>query len=63
MVFFQTLITREDDELTKQVYEAQQINSAEGDWIEHLKEDFQFINENINEKKAQEMSKLQCQSI
>ena len=36
---------------------------SKGDWIEHLKEDFQFINENINEKDAQEMSKFQYKSM
>ena len=63
MVYFQTLITREDGELTKKVYETQKINPSKGDWIEHLKEDFQFIDENIDEKVAKEMTKLQYKTI
>ena len=63
MVYFQTLITREDGELTKKVYETQKINPSKGDWIEHLKEDFQFIDENIDEEVAKEMTKLQYKTI
>ena len=63
MVYFQTLITREDGELTKKVYETQKINPSKGDWIEHLKEDFQFIDENIDEKVAKEMTKLQYKTM
>ena len=62
-VYFQTLITREDGELTKKVYETQKINPSKGDWIEHLKEDFQFIDENIDEKVAKEMTKLQYKTM
>ena len=52
MLYFQSLVARADDELIKKVYEAQNTNPVKGDWIIQLKEDFQFINEEINEKRS-----------
>ena len=63
MLYFQSLVARADDELIKKVYEAQKTNPVKGDWILQLKEDFQFINEEINEKEALEMSKYEYKSM
>ena len=63
MLYFQSLVARADDELIKKVYEAQNTNPVKGDWIIQLKEVFQFINEEINEKEALEMSKYEYKSM
>ena len=49
-LYFQTLVKIVKDELTHRVYNAQKSNSVKGDWIQYLKEDFEFIGEEWNEK-------------
>ena len=42
----------------KKVYETLKNNLSKWDWIEDLKEDVQFIDQNINENIGKEMTKL-----
>ena len=63
MLYFQTLVNREDIELTRKVYEAQKINPVKGNWILHLKDDFKFIGEDVNETEAVEKSKFEYKTM
>ena len=67
MMFFQTLLKRDDNEITKKVYICQKNNPVKGDWVELLEKDFKDIdmpmNEDIimNETKAQFKSRIKKQ--
>ena len=56
-------MTRSEDELTRRIYNSQKSNPVKGDWIQYLKEDFELIGEEINEKIAQETSKYEYKKI
>ena len=43
-------MTRYKDELTHRVYTSQKSDPVKGDWIQCLKEDFESIGEEFNEK-------------
>ena len=49
--------------IQKKVYKTLTNNQSQGDWIEHLKEDAQFIDNNINKNVAKEMTKLRYKKI
>ena len=49
--FLQTILQREDDELTKRVYKAQSKAPLEGDFYKLVKKDLENIGEEINETK------------
>ena len=45
------------------MYNAQKSNPVKGDWIQYLKEDFEFIGEEVNEKLARETTKVDYKNI
>ena len=53
ILFFQTIVNRSDNELTKNIFKAQMAKPVKGDWVNHLKEDFVFIEKKIQMKKRQ----------
>ena len=59
MLYFQTLVTRSEDELTHKIYNAQKSNPVKGDWIQYLQEDFELIGEYTNEKLGNIKSRVQ----
>ena len=63
MLYFQTLVTRSEDELTHKIYNAQKSNPVKGDWIQYLQEDFELIGEYTNEKLAKETSKVEYKNF
>ena len=63
ILFFKTIVTRSEDELTRRIYNAQKSNPVKGDWIQFLKEDFALIGEEINEKIAQDTSSQDYKKI
>ena len=52
-------MSRTEDELIKRVYEEQQLNPLQGDWINKLKEDFVIIGEEFSEECAKIYTKLE----
>ena len=63
MFHFHTLVTRSEDELTHKIYKAQKSNPVKGDWINHLKDDFELIGEEINENLARDTSRKDFKDI
>ena len=63
MLYFHTLVTRSEDELTHKIYKAQKSNPVKGDWVHHLKEDFELIGEEINENLARDTSRKDFKDI
>ena len=57
MIYLQTILKRDDKELTKRVYRAQQNEPSPGDFALLVKSDFDLIEEEMNEENIQRMSK------
>ena len=57
MNFLQTILKREDGELTKRIYKAQADNPTSGDFVELVKEDFKMIDVEYDEGKITNMSR------
>ena len=55
--YLQTILKREDDELTKRIYRAQANDPSPGDFIELVKNDFCMIDVEFNERKIAAMTK------
>jgi hypothetical protein len=49
MIYLQTILKRDDDELTKKVYFAHKNDPAKGDFTELIKADFALIDETLDE--------------
>ena len=58
MIYLQTILKRDDDELTKKVYFAQKNDPSKGDFTELIKADFALIDETLDEN-AVEKSETQ----
>ena len=61
--YFHNIIKRSNNELTKQVYEAQKLKTTKGDWVELVQKDFELIGEPFDEEKFTKMSKYQCKKF
>ena len=57
MHFLQTILKREDGELTKRIYKAQANNPTSGDFVELVNSDFQMIDVEYDERKITNMSR------
>ena len=55
--YLQTILKREDDELTKRIYRAQVNDPSPGDFIELIKNDFRMIGVEFDERKVKAMTK------
>ena len=62
MMFFQTLLKRDDNEITKKVYISQKNNSVKGDWLELSAKDFKDIDMPMNEDIIMNKTKAQFKS-
>ena len=62
MMFFQTLLKRDDNEITKKVYISQKNNPVKGDWVELLAKDFKDIDMPMNEDIIMNKTKAQFKS-
>ena len=62
MMFFQTLLKRDDNEITKKVYICQKNNPVKGDWVELLEKDFKDIDMPMNEDIIMNKTKAQFKS-
>ena len=60
MMYLQTLLKRDENEITKKVYEAQKKNTVKGDWVDMVKTDFTNIEMELNEEAIKHESKQQC---
>ena len=49
LLYLKTILQREDHELVKRIYRAQQENPLKNDWCELIKKDFQDINMTLTE--------------
>ena len=49
MMYLQTIVKRDNDEITKKIYECQKRNPIKGDWIELVKKDFETTGMEMNE--------------
>ena len=49
IMFLQTILKRNHEELTRKVYEQQKINATKGDFYLLVKEDFEMIEKDMNE--------------
>jgi hypothetical protein len=57
--YLHTIVTREDEELTKRVYLAQKSNPSPGDFVKLIENDFKTIGEEMNENFVRNMGKEQ----
>ena len=57
MMFQQTILKRNEDELTKKIYKAQKNNQIEGDFYNLVKADWEMMGEEMNEKYISTTSK------
>ena len=63
LLYHQAILARPEDELIKRVYNEQLLNPLKGDWINQLKDDFNFIGEEFTEEYAKENSKCEYKKI
>ena len=61
-MYFQTILKRSDNEITKKVYNCQKENPVKGDWIELLRKDFTDIGMEMDEEKIKSETKMQYKS-
>ena len=59
MMYFQTIIKRDEDELTKRIYVCQKNNPVKGDWIELVKKDFADLEIDMDEELISKETKSQ----
>jgi hypothetical protein len=59
MLYLQTILKREDKEITKRVYHAQKKSPSEGDWLKLVEGDFKTLGLEINETLIQNCTKSQ----
>ena len=59
MCYLQNILKRHDSELVKRVYNELKDSSVKGDWYSLVKQDFEFINEIIDEERIKENSENQ----
>ena len=59
LMYHHHIISREDDELVKKVYNKQKENCSKGDWIETVRTDFEFINVIMDENTIKCTPKVQ----
>ena len=59
MMYQHHLLTLEDSETIKRIYEKQKSHTTKGEWYELLLKDFKFIEEDINEEEMKSFSKLE----
>ena len=57
LIYHHHILTRDNDETIKKIYDKQKENYVKGDWFELLVRDFEFIEKDINEKEISEMPK------
>ena len=50
LIYHHHILAQESNELIRRIYEKQKVNYSKGDWIMILKEDFEFIGEELNEE-------------
>ena len=63
IMYFQTIVTRDDQELIKRVYDAQKEDPVKGDWINLLKEDFKYIGQDLNEEEAKSTGRTEYKKV
>ena len=56
LIYHHHIITRTENEIIRKIYNKQKQQPSKGDWINLLKEDFAFIEENMDEMKIAEKS-------
>ena len=59
IMYHHHLLTTEDNETIKKIYEKQKSEPTKGDWYELLKKDFEFIGKDINEDDIKAQSKVE----
>ena len=62
MMYFQKILKRDENEITKKILIFQKNNPVKGDWIEFVQKDFSVIGMEINEKVIKSETKCQYKS-
>ena len=63
MVYLQTILTRAEGELIRNIFEAMKAEPLPGDWYSLVKEDFKSINLSLTEDEIRDMSPSKYKSI
>ena len=58
LCYLKTILDRPEDEILKQVYEAQRKNPCKGDWINLIQEDMENYNINLSDETIKDMNKI-----
>ena len=61
--YLHTIVTRDDEELTKRVYLTQKQNPSPGDFVKLIEEDFKTIGEEMNDNMIKKMEKEQFKTF
>ena len=59
LLYHQHILTRDDSETIKKIYNKQKEDSTKGDWYEIIKKDFQFLGRDIDEDYIKNSSKIE----
>ena len=63
LMYLRTIITKDDDELVRRIFNAQVDNPSPGDYVELIKNDFQKIEEPFEEKEVLNKSKHEYKKL
>ena len=63
VIYLKTILNRSEVELTRKIYNAQKVNPTTGDWYTMVNQDFNTINEVIDEDKIRNMSDNQYKNL
>ena len=63
LIYLQNILQRNNTELVKRVYIAQKANPTPGDFVDLLKEDFEFIGETISDVQIEAMTVYQYKKL
>ena len=62
MMYFQTIVKRDESEITRKIYDCQKNNPVKGDWIELLQKDFADLGMEMDDELVRNETKLQFKS-
>ena len=62
MMYFQTIVKRDESEITRKIYDCQKNNPVKGDWIELLQKDFADLGMEMDDEFVRNETKLQFKS-
>ena len=63
MVYHHHIITRNENETIRKIYNKQKESVCKGDWYETLKKDFEFIGEVMDDEIIMKIDKIQYKKL